>query len=68
MKKLYTLNLEANPISVGEEKGVPFRIYVAAFLPNLKYYNYIVLSDEEREQGCRHFRLENIIMPFVLFN
>lgn len=56
MKNLYTLNLEANPVSIGQEKGVPFRIYIAAFLPNLKYYNYIVISDEEREEGQKHFR------------
>lgn len=49
LNKLYSLNLEGNPIAENAEK--PLRTYIAAVLPNLKYYNYTYLKDEEREKG-----------------
>lgn len=53
LKKLYSLNLEGNPIAENAEK--PLRIYIAAVLPNLKYYSYTYLKDEEREKGQEMF-------------
>ncbi|KAL5278736.1 LRRC48 family protein [Megaselia abdita] len=56
LKKLYALNLEGNPIAENSEK--PLRVYIAAVLPNLKYYNYTYLKDEEREKGQEQFARE----------
>lgn len=53
LKKLYSLNLEGNSIAENAEK--PLRTYIAAVLPNLKYYNYTYLKDEEREKGLEQF-------------
>ena len=56
MKKLYCVNLEGNPIAEKCEKGVPFRLYVGAFLPHIKYYNYRLVTDVERQEGRECFK------------
>lgn len=55
MKELRSLNLEGNPIAKRPAKNTTFRIYVAAILPHLKYYNYEYIYDEEREKGKLEF-------------
>lgn len=39
--------MEGNPIT----KNSNFRFYIAAFLPQLKYYEYKILKEDERENG-----------------
>lgn len=56
MKELRVLNLEGNPISQRMIKDSTFRTYIAAFLPNLKYYNYKFIHDEERHVGVENFK------------
>lgn len=56
LPKLYVLNMEGNPVVGKFRRDVPFTTYVAAMLPKLKYYNYTLLTDEEREEGCKRFR------------
>lgn len=56
MKELRALNLEGNPIAQRKIKDVPFRKYIAAVLPILKYYNYIFIYDEERSAGIKNFK------------
>lgn len=53
LQKLYSLNMEGNPIAEDAEK--PLRTYIAAVLPNLKYYNYAYIKNEEREKGNEQF-------------
>lgn len=53
LKKLYSLNLEGNPIAENSDK--PLRTYIAAVLPNLKFYNYTYIKNEEREKGLEQF-------------
>lgn len=56
MKELFCLNLEGNPIAINGHNKSSFRIYIAAFLPNLKYYNYAYIQEKEREKGRNEFR------------
>lgn len=58
MKRLRSLNLEGNPITLRPIKDTTFRIYIAALLPILKYYHYVFIHEEEREKGNQCFRLE----------
>lgn len=44
---LFSLNLAANPCAL--ENG--FRNFVSAFLPKLKYYEYKIITEEERSAG-----------------
>ncbi|XP_054271899.1 dynein regulatory complex subunit 3-like [Macrosteles quadrilineatus] len=44
---LFSLNMEGNPCSA--ESG--FRNFIAAYLPKLRYYEYKVISEEERTNG-----------------
>ncbi|KAG4080724.1 hypothetical protein HA402_013254 [Bradysia odoriphaga] len=55
LKKLRALNLEGNPIAFASNMATPFRVYVAAILPNLKYYNYTYISKEERHNGLEAY-------------
>lgn len=48
--------MEGNPIAFNPD--IPIRIYVAAFLPQLKYYNYICIKNSERTTGAEMFRRE----------
>lgn len=50
------LNLEGNPIAKDDEAGRTFRSYVSVFVPQLKYYAYVHISEEEREQAFKIFR------------
>nr|XP_023015582.1 dynein regulatory complex subunit 3-like [Leptinotarsa decemlineata] len=56
--KLTSLNMAHNPCA--EQKN--FRIYVAAFLPQLVYYEYKRIEETEREEGLAMFskQLQNI--------
>lgn len=56
MKKLYSLNLDGNPIVDNLDENVDFRLYIAAHLPNLKYYGYSIITAAEREQGRDVFK------------
>ncbi|KAJ6649517.1 Dynein regulatory complex subunit 3 [Pseudolycoriella hygida] len=58
LKKLRALNLEGNPITVDTDRVALFRIYVSAVLPDLKYYNYVYISKEERQKGLEVFKDE----------
>lgn len=62
--KLYSLNLEGNPIC---SKQSDFRLYIAAYLPALKYYGYRVISAEEREQGRNIYRYSVPTVDMNLF-
>lgn len=48
--------MEDNPIANNPE--IPLRIYLAACLPHLKYYNYICIKSNEIEAGSEMFRRE----------
>ncbi|XP_050299147.1 dynein regulatory complex subunit 3-like [Anthonomus grandis grandis] len=48
---LTSLNMADNPCTEDEI----FRLYVAAFLPNLFYYEYKMIKPEERERGTAIF-------------
>ncbi|KAL1488953.1 hypothetical protein ABEB36_014737 [Hypothenemus hampei] len=52
--KLTSLNMTGNPCA--EEEN--FRLYVAAFLPTLVYYEYKRLDEKERAEGIEIFREE----------
>lgn len=56
LSKLYSLNIEGNPVIDKLDGNVDFRLYIAAYLPNLKYYNYSIISDLERENGRKLFK------------
>lgn len=51
-----SLNLEDNPIA--KDPVNPLRIYLAALLPQLKYYNYICIDPKERDQGLEIYNRE----------
>lgn len=55
-KKLRSLNLQGNPIDMIPES--PLRIYIAAVLPQLKYYEYIFISEVERALGGERYLRE----------
>lgn len=46
--------MEENPVAKSIEN--PFRIYIAAFLPDLKYYNYALITAPERLQGRQKYK------------
>lgn len=56
MKKLYSLNLDGNPIVGNLDGNVDFRLFIAAHLPDLKYYGYSIITAAEREQGREIFK------------
>lgn len=45
------MNLEGNPITENSN----FRLYIAAFLPQLKYYEYKILKEDERDNGKENY-------------
>lgn len=49
LKDLRSLNLADNPIAKDTTK--PLRLYVAAILPYLKYYQHVLIKPDERESG-----------------
>uniref|UniRef100_A0A336MZZ2 Dynein axonemal assembly factor 1 homolog n=1 Tax=Culicoides sonorensis TaxID=179676 RepID=A0A336MZZ2_CULSO len=54
LKSLRSFNIEENPIA--KDFDNPMRIYIAAFLPDLKYYNYAYITPEERIQGRKKYK------------
>lgn len=56
MTKLYSLNLDGNPIVNNPAGNVDFRLFIAAHLPDLKYYGYSIITTAEREQGREAFK------------
>lgn len=56
MNKLYSLNLDGNPIVHHLDGNVDFRLYIAAHLPDLKYHGYSIITAEERERGRDIFK------------
>lgn len=46
--------MQENPIAKDEEN--PMRIYIAAFLPDLKYYNYAYITPQERLEGRKKYK------------
>lgn len=50
--KLASLNMAGNPCTKDED----FRIYVAAFLPQLVYYEYRRIGEDERMEGNVSFK------------
>lgn len=54
LKNLRSFNIEENPIAKREDS--PMRIYIAAFLPDLKYYNYAYITPQERLQGRKIYK------------
>ncbi|XP_063708940.1 dynein regulatory complex subunit 3-like [Culicoides brevitarsis] len=56
IKSLRSFNMEENPVAKDTEN--PMRIYIAAFLPDLKYYNYAYITPQERLQGRKKYKSE----------
>ncbi|XP_075151603.1 tbCMF46 isoform X2 [Haematobia irritans] len=56
LPKLKVLNLEGNP--VGNEADFSLCDYIAAILPNLKYYEYIAIKEDQREKAKARFSRE----------
>lgn len=50
-EQLFSLNLEGNPICDKLADNIDFRLYIAAYLPKLKYYGYRVITNAERDKG-----------------
>ncbi|XP_055325496.1 dynein regulatory complex subunit 3-like [Sitodiplosis mosellana] len=50
-EQLFSLNLEGNPICDKLTDNIDFRLYIAAYLPKLKYYGYQVITNAERDKG-----------------
>lgn len=46
--------MEENPVA--ENKDEPLRIFIAVFLPTLKYYNYALLTEKERMLGRKTYK------------
>uniref|UniRef100_A0A182MHM7 U2A'/phosphoprotein 32 family A C-terminal domain-containing protein n=1 Tax=Anopheles culicifacies TaxID=139723 RepID=A0A182MHM7_9DIPT len=58
LKDLRSLNLAENPIARDTTK--PLRLYLATLLPQLKYYEYILIRPTERDAGKEKFQRELI--------
>ncbi|XP_061387278.1 dynein regulatory complex subunit 3 [Musca vetustissima] len=56
LPNLKVLNLEGNPVS--QESDFSLSDYVAAVLPNLKYYEYMIIKEEQRESARERFYRE----------
>ncbi|XP_058820009.1 dynein regulatory complex subunit 3-like isoform X2 [Topomyia yanbarensis] len=56
LKELRSLNLAFNPIANDSSK--PLRLYIATLLPQLKYYQYVLIRPEERSAGKEMFSHE----------
>lgn len=48
--------MKGNPVVTNFRRDVKFTAYLAAVLPNLKYYNYELLTDADRKEGRAKFR------------
>ncbi|XP_058126128.1 dynein regulatory complex subunit 3-like [Anopheles ziemanni] len=58
LKELRSLNLAENPIA--QDTSKPLRLYLATLLPQLKYYEYILVRPNERDAGKDIFQRELI--------
>ncbi|XP_067621612.1 dynein regulatory complex subunit 3 isoform X2 [Eurosta solidaginis] len=56
LKELRVLNLQGNPIK--GSTSFPMDLYVAAILPDVKYYEYKRITDEMRQNGQEKFYRE----------
>uniref|UniRef100_A0A182JCY1 Dynein axonemal assembly factor 1 homolog n=1 Tax=Anopheles atroparvus TaxID=41427 RepID=A0A182JCY1_ANOAO len=56
LKDLRSLNLAENPIA--QDTAKPLRLYLATLLPQLKYYEYILIRPKERDTGKEIFQRE----------
>ncbi|XP_073824605.1 tbCMF46 [Musca autumnalis] len=56
LPNLKVLNLEGNPLA--QESEFSLCDYVAAILPNLKYYEYVAIKEEQRESARARFYRE----------
>lgn len=60
-KELKSVNLAGNPCAEHED----FRTYVAVMLPHVSYYEYKMITDEEKERGLEMFRFLTIFLICV---
>ncbi|XP_050085619.1 dynein regulatory complex subunit 3-like [Anopheles aquasalis] len=58
LKSLKSVNLADNPIS--ENASKPLRCYLATLLPQLKYYEYVLIRQKDRDAGKEMFQRELI--------
>lgn len=59
--QLFSLNLDGNPICDKLPDNIDFRLYIAAYLPKLKYYGYRVITNtEERDKGRKIYKYVEI--------
>ncbi|XP_058064789.1 dynein regulatory complex subunit 3-like [Anopheles bellator] len=58
LKDLRSLNLAENPIA--QDTSKPLRPYLATLLPQLKYYEYVLIRQHERDSGKELFQRELI--------
>ncbi|KAM7352445.1 tbCMF46 isoform 2-T2 [Cochliomyia hominivorax] len=56
LKNLKVLNLEGNPIS--KDSKFCLADYIAAILPQLKYYEYVAIKDEDRQRAKKRYYRE----------
>lgn len=54
--QLFSLNLDGNPICDKLPDNIDFRLYIAAYLPKLKYYGYRVITNTERDKGRKIYK------------
>lgn len=62
-EQLFSLNLEGNPICDKLTDNIDFRLYIAAYLPKLKYYGYQVITNAERDKGREIYKYVYIDAP-----
>lgn len=53
-----SVNLAGNPCAENED----FRTFIAAFLPQIIYYEYKMLTDDERKVGMEIYRYKNMLI------
>lgn len=59
--QLFSLNLDGNPVCDKLPDNIDFRLYIAAYLPKLKYYGYRVITNAERDKGRKIYKyVQNI--------
>lgn len=58
--KLFSLNLDGNPICDKLPDNIDFRLYIAAYLPKLKYYGYRLITNTERDEGYKIYKYVQI--------
>ncbi|KAJ9580124.1 hypothetical protein L9F63_004197 [Diploptera punctata] len=53
---LHSFNMAGNPCT--EDKGIDFRQFICAYLPNLTYYEYRIITSEERQNAYEKYRAD----------